>query len=70
MKSDTLLYYCKEDDPEPKGIIDLTEGRGVRNKNKTHGLEWPDEAKDKLSFGLAIEGRTFYLYGTDPEDIK
>ena len=70
LKGTTLTYSVKEDDAEPKGVIDLTKGRGVRAKNQTQGLEWPDEAKNSVAFGLAIEGRTYYLFGTDVQEVK
>ncbi len=70
MKHTALTYYVKEGDDKPKGVIDLMEGRGVRSKNQTDGLEWPGEAKNKLAFGLAVEGRTYYFYGSDVQEVK
>ena len=70
LKDTALSYYAKEGDETPKGLIDLTKGRGVRTKNQTDGLEWPDEAKHSLAFGLAVEGRTYYFYGADKEEVK
>lgn len=52
-----------------RGTIDLTAGRGVR-KRQHCSLEWPKEAKNGLSFGLSTERRTYYLYGTDKEEIR
>lgn len=70
MKGTTLNYYKKKEDPVAKGSIDLTTGRGVRSKKETKGVEWPDEAKNNVSFAVAIEGRTYYLYGTDVGEIR
>ena len=70
LKNTTLSYYNKEGDEKTKGDIDLTKGRGVRSKKQTQGLEWPDDAKHSLAFGLAVEGRTYYFYGSDAEEIK
>lgn len=70
LKGTTLCYYKAKDEATPKGQIDLTSGRGVRNKKHCSGLEWPKEAKAALSFGVATESRTYYLYGTDKEDVR
>jgi hypothetical protein len=70
LKGTTLSYYKNEGDPQPKGSIDLTTGRGVRAKKETQDLEWPKEAKANVSFGIAVEGRTYYVYGTDPNEIQ
>lgn len=66
----TLTYYKNEGDQKPKGSVDLTEGRGVRTKDQTKGVEWPDGAKKSLSFGLAVTGRTYYFYGSDPKEVR
>ena len=70
LKNTTLIYYAKEGDEKTKGSIDLTKGRGVRAKNQTQGLEWPDDAKSSLAFALAIQGRTYYFYGEKAEEVK
>lgn len=70
LKNTSLSYYVKEGDEQPKGVIDLSKGRGVRAKNQTSGLEWPDEAKKNLAFGLAVEGRTYYFYGSSADEVK
>ena len=33
-------------------------------------MDWPRDAKPNVSFGLAVEGRTYYLYGTNPTEVK
>ena len=70
MKGTTLFYYKTEDESTPKGHIDLTTGRGVRSKKHCSGLEWPKDAKAAVSFGVATETRTYYLYGTSKEDVR
>ncbi len=65
----SLEYYSKETDKTPKKTIDLKTGRGVRTRDQCD-LEWPDKAKPGRSFGLAVENRTFYLYGDDPAVIR
>ncbi len=70
LKNTTLSYYAKEGDEQTKGAIDLTKGRGVRTKKQTQGLTWPDDAKSSVAFGLAIEGRTYYFYGANAEEVK
>ena len=65
----TVRYYVNEGDAAARGEIDLATGRGVRQRHHC-SLEWPKEAKEGISFGLSTEGRTFYLYGTDKEDIE
>ena len=70
LEGTSLRYYKNEGDSEPKGTVDLTEARGVRSKDETSGVEWPDAAKTQLAFGLAVAGRTYYFYGTDPKEIK
>lgn len=55
----------------PKGSIDLTTGRGVRTKKQCTSVEvWPKDAKDNLTFGLAVENRTYYLYGKDVAAVE
>lgn len=70
LEGTSLRYYKKEGDSDPKGTVDLTQGRGVRTKDETNGVEWPDAAKNKLAFGLAVTGRTYYFYGSDPKEVK
>lgn len=65
----SLKYYTKEGDNTPKKVIDLKQGRGIRNRKQCE-LEWPKDAKPGLSFGLATENRTFYLYGEDKDAVK
>ena len=69
MSGSTLSYYKAQNDAKPKGEIDLKTGRGVRTKNNCNGLEWPSAAKTSLSFGVATKSRTYYMYGTDKEDV-
>ena len=64
-----LSYYAKQGDSTPKGNIDLTMGRGIRLRDQCD-LEWPKSAKPGLAFGLAIEERTYYLYGDSQEAVK
>lgn len=65
----TLSYYKQEGDPESRGDIDLTTGRGVRRKDRCLLEEWPKQAKSSLSFSVATESRTYYLYGADKEEV-
>ncbi len=69
LKETTLVYYKKESDKAPKKSIDLTTGRGIRVRDQCN-LEWPDKAKPGRCFGLAVENRTFYLYGDDAAAIR
>ena len=66
----TLTYYAREEDTESKGVVDLTTGRGVRTKDQCTLEDWPKEAKASLTFGVATESRTYYLYGTDKEEVR
>ena len=71
LQDSMLSYYAKESDNSPKGTIDLVSGRGVRTKEQCKSVEqWPKEAGDENTFGLATEKRTYYLYGKDKEDVK
>ena len=69
LSGNSLEYYKNEGDASPKGIIDLTAGRGVRDREQCD-LEWPDKARLGRSFGVAVEARTFYLYGEDRAAIQ
>ena len=72
LRPSTLSYFSSEGDKNPKGVIDLTKGRGVRTKDqcKLRSEEWPRAATQNVSFGLAIEDRTFYLYGCDKAAVE
>ena len=61
LKDSSLQYYRNEADTSPKGSIDLTVGRGVREKIHCQLERWPNEAKPGLSFGVATESRTYYI---------
>ena len=61
LDSSTLKYYKKETDKKPKGKLDLTMGRGVRAQDRCK-VDWPESTEEGLRFGIAIEGRTFYVY--------
>lgn len=56
----------------PKGMIDLTHGRGIRSKEQCHleEEEWPSAADGDLAFGLAVKDRTFYIYGCDQAAVE
>ena len=69
LSENTLNYYKKEGDPAPKRSIDLSTGRGVRMSEQCD-LEWPKSAKPSLSFGVATDTRTFYIYGDDEATVK
>ncbi len=69
LKEATLEYYTKENDKAPQKSIDLKTGRGIRTRNQCD-LEWPDKAKPGRCFGIALESRTFYLYGDDAAAIR
>ena len=67
----SLCYYKKESDTNPKGTIDLATGRGVRTKKQCVAVEdWPKDAKKEVTFGLSVESRTYYLYGSEKENIE
>ena len=70
LRGTTLTYYKQEGDPESKGFVDLTTGRGVRTKDHCQLEEWPKQVKASLAFGVATESRTYYLYGTDKAEVK
>lgn len=71
LKGTTLFYYKAKADANPKGEIDLKTGRGVRNKNHcSANLEWPQDAKPAVSFGLATKSRTYYMYGSDKVEVR
>lgn len=36
-------------------------GRGVRAQDRCK-VDWPESTEEGLRFGIAIEGRTFYVY--------
>ena len=69
LSDSSLTYYKKEGDTTPKRRIDLTTGRGVRTSEQCN-VEWPKSAKPSLSFGVATEERTFYIYGDDETTVK
>ena len=58
-----MRYYKKEQGQKPKKTIDLTGGRGVRTREQCK-VEWPKNAEEHLSFGVATESRTYYIYAT------
>lgn len=60
-----LHYYKNEEIAEAKGVIDLKTGLGVRKQSQCGDMQWPKEARSDVSFGIATESRTFYLYGSD-----
>ncbi len=72
LRKSTLTYYGTEGDKKPKGVIDLASGRGVRKKVHCLLLEedWPNEATEDLAFGLAVTGRTYYMYGCDGAAVE
>lgn len=69
LKESSLQYYQNEGDATPKGSIDLTKGLGVRDRNCCQ-LEWPNEAKPGISFGVATESRTYYMYGSEKAAVR
>ncbi|XP_065920977.1 pleckstrin homology domain-containing family A member 1-like [Dysidea avara] len=68
LRENSLSYSVKKDNSKPKKIIDLTEGRGVREKEQCATKKWPGDAK--FCFGVALPKRTWYFYGSDDKDIK
>jgi hypothetical protein len=69
LENSTLRYFKTEESTKPKGCVELTEGRGVRERDQCK-IEWPSEAKKELCFGLAIESRTYYIYATDMQSVQ
>ena len=67
MDGNTLSYYKTEGDQKPKGAIILSDGRGVRKRGECK-VEWPSNARDGLSFGLATASRTYYIYTTEIDE--
>jgi hypothetical protein len=72
LRKSTLSYYAVEGDKNPKGVIDLTNGRGVRSKDQCHldVKAWPSAASEELAFGLAVKDRTYYIYGCDHAAVE
>ena len=70
LKGTSLSYYKNEGDTTPKKTIDLTTGRGVRSKAHTKEVQWPNDAKNSVTFALAVEGRNFYFYGVHASEVK
>ena len=69
LDNSTLRYYKNEDSTKERGCIDLSEGRGVRQREQCK-VEWPSEVKKDLCFGVATESRTYYIYGIDFPSIQ
>lgn len=72
LRKSTLSYFAAEGDKKPKGVIDLTHGRGVRSKEQCQleEEEWPVVAVGNLAFGVAVEERTFHVYGCDQAAVE
>lgn len=72
LRNSTLTYFAAEGDKTPKGVIDLTKGQGVRSKEhcQLKSQEWPKAAENNVSFGLAVENRTFLMYGYDQAAVE
>lgn len=72
LRRSTLSYYVSEGDKSPKGVIDLTKGRGVRPRDHCQLDEgdWPRAARRQLAFGLAVDNRTFHMYGYDQAAVE
>ena len=73
LKDTTIIYYANKGDTLEKGRIDLTKGYGIRDKIQTMGMggvNWPPNVDRCVSFGIAVEGRTYYLYGEDIDEVK
>lgn len=72
LRRTTLSYYAAEGDKKAKGVIDLTQGRGIRTKEQCQleEEEWPNAATEELAFGLAVKDRTFYIYGCDQAAVE
>ena len=69
LEDSTLHYYKNEEAKKARGCIELTEGRGVRQREQCK-VEWPSEAKKDLCFGIATDYRTYYFYATDEQPLK
>lgn len=73
LKGTKLLYTKQEGDnlAKPEGEVDLTSARGVRSKEEcAKTVQWPDDIKEEQCFGVAVETGTYYLIGTDEENVK
>lgn len=69
LEDSTLSYFKTEESKKAKGCIQLTEGRGVRQRKQCK-VEWPSDAKEDLCFGIATESRTYYIYATDMQSVQ
>lgn len=63
------LRYFSSPGSDQRGVINLAEGRGVRQRDQCK-VDWPYEAKNHLCFGIATESRTYYLYATDMQSVQ
>ena len=70
MKGNLLNYYKSEGVATVKGVIDLKSGFGIRRHTQCAEVQWPKEARPDVSFGIATESRTFYLYGLDKAAVR
>lgn len=68
LEQSTLRYFSNPGSDQ-RGVINLAEGRGVRQRDQCK-VDWPYEAKKHLCFGIATESRTYYLYATDMQSIQ
>jgi len=68
LRENSLSYFVNKDDSKPRKTIDLTKGRGVREKSGCKIKDWPDDAEH--CFGVALPKRTWYFYGSDGEDVQ
>ena len=68
----TTLSWRKNDSvKKPKALIDLREGRGVREKNQTHStVPWPAGVSTDLCFAVATEKRTYYFVGEEFNEVQ
>jgi hypothetical protein len=66
LKEDKIEFFKAEGDKKVDGTINLTEGRGVREKDQCT-CKWHKEAVEDYCFGLATKSQTWYFYTTSEE---
>ena len=66
LRDKKMDFYKEQGDQKAEGSINLTEGKGVREK-KQCTCKWPSEAVEDYCFGLATKSQTWYFYTTSEE---
>lgn len=69
LTEDKIEYFKTKGAQKKRGTINLTEGKGVRDKDQCK-CKWPSGVDAEFCFGLAIESRTYYFYTTSERDVE